>query len=127
MRMNCLLSIILDFKWHILLISEIIGWTLTVLLIFSRYYLQSKLFTWLSIILLAILDYLPAIVLPIMDAIYINDFKKWVNNGGLLFNASIIGLFVISILFGKKYFLRIDQKIMNYVNSMKIKQRKETV
>ena len=125
--MNCLLSIILDFKWHILLISEIVGWTLTAFLVFSRYYLQSKIFTWLSVILLAILDYLPAIVLPIMDAIYINDFKEWLYNGGLLFNLSIIGLFIISIILGKKYLIIIDQKIMNYVNSIKLKQSKETV
>lgn len=125
--MNCLLSIILDFKWHILLISEIVGWTLTAFLVFSRYYLQSKIFTWLSVILLAILDYLPAIVLPIMDAIYINDFKEWLYNGGLLFNLSIIGLFIISIILGKKYLIIIDQKIMNYVNNSKLKQSKETV
>lgn len=124
--MNCLLSIILEFKWHILLISEIVGWTLTAFLVFSRYYLQSKLFTWLSVILLAILDYLPAIVLPIIDAIYINDFKEWLYNGGLLFNLSIIGLFIISIILGKKYLIIIDQKIMNYVNNSKLKQSKET-
>ena len=122
-----MLSIILDFKWHILLISEIVGWTLTAFLVFSRYYLQSKIFTWLSVILLAILDYLPAIVLPIMDAIYINDFKEWLYNGGLLFNLSIIGLFIISIILGKKYLITIDQKIMNYVNNSKLKQSKETV
>lgn len=124
--MKCLLAIIIDFKWHILIISEIVGWTLTVFLVFSRYYLQSKIFTWLSLIMLAILDYLPAIVLPIMDAIYINDFENWLYNGGLLFNLSILGLFMISIILGKKYFFTIDKKIMNYVNSIKLKQRKET-
>ncbi len=126
MRMKCLLAIIIDFKWHILIISEIVGWTLTVFLVFSRYYLQSKIFTWLSLIMLAILDYLPAIVLPIMDAIYINDFENWLYNGGLLFNLSILGLFMISIILGKKYLFTIDKKIMNYVHSIKLKQRKET-
>ena len=118
-----MLTTILDFKWHILLMAEIAGWILTIFFVFARYYFQSNPFAWLFVILMALFDYLPSIVLPIIDAIYINDFEKWVYEGGLLFNLAMIGLFIISFTLGKKYLLILDKKIMNFVNSIKVKQQ----
>jgi hypothetical protein len=118
-----MITTIIDFKWHILLFAEIVGWILTVFLFFSRYYFQSKIFSWLFLVMIIVSDYLPSITLPILDAIYnTSDLKTWIYES-LLFNLVIIGLFIFSITLGKKYVLIIDNKIMNYV--IKIKKKTE--
>ncbi len=116
-----MIETILYYKWYILLFSEITGWVFTIVFVFARYFFQSKVLSWLSIILIAMLDYIPSIVLPIIDAFYINNFKEWIYNGGLLFDLAIIGLIIFSLTIGKKYLLIIDKHIMNFVNRIKEK------
>lgn len=76
--------------------------------------------------MIAISDYIPSITLPILDAIYTNDFKTWLIEGGLLFNLVVAGLFIFSITLGKKYVIKIDKKIMNFVDDFKNENRIES-
>ena len=116
-------SIILDFKWHILLFAEIAGWVLTVLLFFARYLFRSIVFTWIFGVMIIVSDYFPSIMLPILDALYTDSFKEWVYGGGLLFNLVILTLFIISITVGKKFVLILDKKIMGFTNKVKNKAK----
>lgn len=121
-----LITLILEFKWHILFFSEIAGWVLTPFLFFARYFFQSTIFTWVFIILIAMSDYLPSILLPILDAIYTSSLKDWIYGGGLLLNVVIILLFVFSMTLGKKFVLKIDKKIMDFTSNIRGSLKRES-
>ncbi|MGX9133266.1 hypothetical protein ACWV26_02650 [Rummeliibacillus sp. JY-2-4R] len=116
-----MIETILNYKWYILLFSEIMGWVFTIVFVFARYFFQSKVLSWVSVLLIAMLDYIPSIVLPIIDAFYINNFKEWIYGGGLLFDLAIIALIIFSVTLGKKYLVILDKRVMDFVNSIKEK------
>jgi hypothetical protein len=116
-----MIQIFLSYKWQILFAAEILGWLVTIVLIFARYYFQSKNIFYISVLGIVVFDYFPSIFLPLVDAIYSKDFHSWFYEGSFIFNLTVLGLFVFGFTIGRKYVVSIDQKIMNFVNEKKMK------
>lgn len=72
--------------------------------------------------MVAILDYIPSIALPLLDFIYTKDIGTWLTEGGLLFNLVVIILFILGLTLGKKYLKKLDRTIKYYVSKGKLKR-----
>ncbi|PLT32533.1 hypothetical protein CUU64_18690 [Bacillus sp. V5-8f] len=116
-----MINLILEHKWEILFYTEIMGWILTIFLLFARYYFQSKIAFLMSIILIFIVDYIPSIVLPVLDFFYTDNLQLWVKDGGFLFSLTAVLLFIVGGTIGKRYVKIIDDKILNIVNKRRTK------
>ncbi len=109
--MDSMITLLLEYKWWLLLIFETTAWLATIYMIFARYWLSSNLQFYLSSAVALITGYVPHITLAIMD---------YQQTGTLnLFPIFIIILLVLGFVFGKVYINRLDRLIKSWAVNKK--------
>jgi hypothetical protein len=105
---NEIIQFILEFKWVLLLAFEIIAWAATIMMFYSRYFLNSSILFWISTLLAALTGYLPHLALAIFDYYYEGKINSFI--------FFILFLLSAGLLTSKKLIPKIDQSLMNWAN-----------
>ncbi|WP_338449603.1 hypothetical protein R4Z09_26080 [Niallia oryzisoli] len=103
-----MLSILLDYKWQILIVSETTAWIATFYMLYARYWLNSSLQFYLTGAVAIVTGYFPHIIIGILNYIHFQKLDT--------FTLVIILLFLFAFTFGKKVVLKMDKGIQNWVN-----------
>ncbi|MDQ0252822.1 hypothetical protein J2S74_000194 [Evansella vedderi] len=102
---------IIDYKWHLLILSEILGWGFTFVMIYARYFLESKILFWLSLVITLFLCYVLDIYLFFLSYTSGERFLGW-------YEWTIILLFVYLFTVGKKHLKKLDAKGFEYAQKL---------
>lgn len=103
-----MLSLLIDYKWQILIISESTAWIATFYMLYARYWLNSSIQFYIFGGISIVTGYFPHIVIGILDFIRFQQLDN--------FTLVIIFLFVFAFTLGKKVVIKIDFGMKNWVN-----------
>lgn len=113
---------LIQHKWSILLISEIIAWLLLIPTGYYRYWKDNKLLYVLSLSLSIFFGYVPHITLPIIVFIINKDINTlYKDKNSLIFIFFIFILVLYGATFGKKTILKIDNKVKEFATKHRAK------
>ncbi|WP_064091532.1 hypothetical protein [Rossellomorea aquimaris] len=97
------MTLLMEYKWLILLISETLAWVATIYMAYARYWLESKLQVIISGAIAVITGYIPHVLLGILD---------YLEHGKLqIFTLCVILLLIFGITICNKYLIIIDKSI----------------
>jgi len=100
-----MVNFILEYKWMILLILEVLAWLATFFMFYARYQMQSTLWFRLALILTVATGIIPQVLMGIVNF----SATKEVD----LFVLVIIMLFLYGLTFGKKHVQKLDEWMQN--------------
>lgn len=106
---------LIEYKWWILLLSEIIAWIATFYMCFARYWLQSKMQFLIAGGIALITGYAPHIVLVILDFLKYGRFQ--------FFSLFVVILLLLGFTLFKKYIVWVDKWIQVWANRKRIIQK----
>jgi len=116
------MQFIIENKWFILLCSEFIAWIFTVLMAYTKYWMESKPLFIFTTITAVFTGWVVHITLPILEAFHLGGISKVLESKqALIFDFSVILILVLGIVFGKKYVMRIDNYFKNLASKKKNK------
>lgn len=102
------MSILLEYKWVILVTSETVAWIATFYMGYARYWLQSKFQFIVSGAIAIITGYFPHITLAVLDYLKFREFQ--------FFSVFVFLLLVLGVTVFKKYIKQIDKWIQEWAN-----------
>ncbi|WP_442596691.1 hypothetical protein [Neobacillus sp. D3-1R] len=108
---------LMEYKWWILLLSEIIAWLATIYMCFARYWLQSKtqFIIWGTVAIIT--GYFPHITLLILDFLKYGTFH--------FFSIFVVILLLLGLTIFKKYIVLLDKWIQDWANKSRVNQKEK--
>ena len=107
------MDFILEHKWIILLVLELFAWSLTFFIFYARYWMESKVWFQVGVVLYALTGIIPQVILGI-----INFFDKGTFD---LFTVVVILLILYGFTIGKDHVRRMDAWIYHRFNKRRNK------
>jgi len=101
-----MISILLEYKWWILLSCELIAWAATFYMFYAMYWLKSNLQFIIAGLVALLTGYVPHITLAFADFLKYREINS--------FLVVVVILFVFGITIGRKYISKIESKIKNW-------------
>ena len=94
------MNFLIQNKWIILLVLEILAWTATFFMLYARYRLQSKLWFKVGTVLFALTGVIPQVLLGVINYVSAGEID--------LFTICIVVLIVYGATIGKRHIQKID-------------------
>lgn len=94
------MSIILEYKWYILVSLEVLAWASTFFLFYARYGLKSSFWFRIASVLFAITGVIPQVIIGIINFIHTRKLD--------IFTLIIVVLLIYGFTFGKKEVKKLD-------------------
>jgi len=95
------MSVILEYKWIILVSLEVLAWASTFFLFYARYGLKSSFWFRVASVLFAITGVIPQVIIGIINFIHTRKLD--------IFTLIIVVLLIYGFTFGKKEVKKLDK------------------
>lgn len=110
-----MVNYILEYKWIILLVLEVLAWLATFFMLYARYQMQSALWFRLALKLTVATGVIPQVIMGLVNY----SVTKEVD----LFTLVIIMLILYGLTFGKKHAQKLDKGMQKKFSKSPNKQR----
>ncbi len=95
-----ILNTLMEYKWIILFVLEVVAWSVTIFMFYARYRMQSNLWFKMGTVLFALTGVIPQVILGVINFIVVKEVD--------IFTFVILLLLVYGFTIGKKQVKKLD-------------------